>query len=532
MFTFNSIHRFRAGLIILLIGAFVSSCIENDIPYPKIQPNFTSFEVENQLRASVIDSASRTVTVYLNEEADICHLKVLDWGVTSNAIFPDSSLIDGYVDLSKPLEVTMSVYQDYVWTISAVQDIERYFKIASEVGSAEIDPDAHTVKAKVPTQLPLTDVEVRSMKLAGPLATYSPSIVGQVVDFSSPVAVDVEEFGRTTRWTITIEQTDVSVELTHVDAWTCVAWLYAQAESGKTNGFEYRLASADDWTVVPEQWITNNGGAFSARLIGLLPETEYVARATSDDESSVEIRFTTASIIQLPNSDFTSWWLDGKIWCPWASGDDPFWGTGNKGATTLGASNTLPYSDPASATGYSGAILKTEFRGIGALGKLAAGNLFAGSYVRTEGTDGVLSFGRPFTGRPTKLVARLKYTNATISDASTSNPDFKFMKGQPDTCIVWCALVDSEEPVEIRTKKTDRKLFDRNAADVIAYGQFESGVAINDYIDVTIDLDYVSTSRVPRYILVTASASKYGDYFTGGRGSTLWIESYNLLYDY
>ena len=99
-------------LVIAALTFILSACIENDIPYPKIQPNFTAFEVENQLRQSVIDSASRTVTVYLNEAADIQHLKVLNWGVTSNAIFPDSTKIEGYINLQTPMEVTMSVYQE------------------------------------------------------------------------------------------------------------------------------------------------------------------------------------------------------------------------------------------------------------------------------------------------------------------------------------------------------------------------------------------------------------------------------------
>ena len=106
------------------------------------------------------------------------------------------------------------------------------------------------------------------------------------------------------------------------------------------------------------------------------------------------------------------------------------------------------------------------------------------------------------------------------------------MKGEPDTCIVWCALGDWNEPFEIRTKRTDRQLFSPTDPGVIAYGQFQSGVAIEDYIDVVIDLDYNATDRVPKYIMVTASASKYGDYFTGGNGSVLTIKSYELLYDY
>ena len=67
---------------------------------------------------------------------------------------------------------------------------------------------------------------------------------------------------------------------------------------------------------------------------------------------------------------------------------------------------------------------------------------------------------------------------------------------------------------------------------MVAYGRFQSGDAIPEYIPFEIELNYTSTSRVPRYILITASASKYGDYFTGGAGSVLYLDDLELLYDY
>lgn len=517
---------------LVILAAVMTGCIENDIPYPKIQPNFTVFEVENQLRPAAIDSATRSVTVFLNEEADIEHVKVVDWGVTSNAIFPDSTLIDGYINLSNPITVTMSVYQDYEWTISAVQNIERYFTIGSQVGTSEINVEERTVKALVPMQQPLDEIEVRTMKLAGTTAAYTPQLAGTTVDFTNPVEVTVSEFGREKVWTITVEQTEVSVDLVAVDPWTCVAWVYGEAEEGKTNSFEYRLATADEWTVVPQEWISHSGGSFTGRIINLIPQTEYVVRATSDDESSVERHFTTGSIVQLPNSDFSNWWMDGKVWCPWSQTGEPFWGTGNKGATTLGTSNTVPVNDSYSLTGYAGAELQSRFIGIASIGRLAAGNLFAGVYVRTDGTNGILNFGREFTQRPTRLTAKVKYKSVAITHASSSNPNLSYMKGQPDTCIIWCALTDWDEPIEIRTKASDRNLFSPNDPGVIAYGQYQSAETTDDYVDVTVNLDYNSTSRVPKFILVTASASKYGDYFTGGNGSYMWIKDIQLHYDY
>lgn len=525
------------------IVASLTACISNDLPYPWEMPSVDSFDValtdseghDLTNGPAVIDSVNRTITISLTEWANIESVDVKKITLPEGSSLVDPTAFDAPLDLSSPFEFELQRYdRTFVWTIVAEQTITRYFTIASQIGSAEIDAETHTVKALVPTAQPLGSITVRSLKLAGPSATMDPDLVGQHVDFSSPVHVNVTEFGKTTQWTITVETTDVSVAIDRVDAWTNVVWVYGSAEEGKQNGFEYRRADStdDEWIEVPAEWITTDGGSFNARLIHLESQTEYIVRATSDDEHSAEVEFTTGKIVQLPNSSFTEWWLSGKIWNPWSRDGQSFWSTGNTGAATLGQSNTVPIDDASSETGYRGAKLETKFIGISVMGKLGAGNLFAGDYVRTVGTNGVLAFGREFTQRPTKVKARIKYVTAPITDASKTNPDFQYMKGQPDTCIVWCALADWDQQFEIRTSPSDRQLFSPSDPGVIAYGQYQSGESTDGYIDVVIDLDYNATDRIPRFILLTASASKYGDYFTGGRGATLYVDSYELLYDY
>ena len=237
---------------------------------------------------------------------------------------------------------------------------------------------------------------------------------------------------------------------------------------------------------------------------------------------------TAVSALLLPNSDFDSWWLDGKVWNPWPENGEQYWDTGNKGATTLGPSNTQPTDDTPTGTGLA-ARLETKFVGIGMLGKLAAGNLFAGKYVRTDGTNGILDFGHPFTDRPTGLSGYMKYTTAPISSVTTG---FENLKGRPDTCIIWCALIDADSPFQIRTNPKDRNLFDPEADNVIAYGKYETGTDVPAYVPFHFDLVYKDTQRAPKYILVTCSASKYGDYFTGGNGAILFIDDFKLTYDY
>ena len=102
----------------------------------------------------------------------------------------------------------------------------------------------------------------------------------------------------------------------------------------------------------------------------------------------------------------------------------------------------------------------------------------------------------------------------------------------PDTCFIYVALCDWDEPLEIRTKPSDRKLFNPNDPNVIAYAEFKSAEKITDYEKLTLELEYRATDRKPKYILVVCTASKYGDYFTGGAGSLLHVDELSLGFDY
>lgn len=504
-----------------------AGCIKDNIPYPHIQANIVSIAAEDQSQNAQIDSISRQVTLFFDEPANIYDVKISELTLTPGSEIVGDSITGG-IDLSSPQKVILRLYQDYIWTISARQDVERYFTVGGQVGSTQIDVTAHRVVAYVSETTDLEAVLVKTIKLWPEGATVNKDLAGKRVDFSRPVEISVDIHGHQQTWTIYLVQTESVVTTVRADAWTNVAWVYGEAEAGRDNGVEYRLTTDSEWTRVPESMMSYDGGSFHARIIHLSPETTYVARAFSNQDYGDEIEFTTGPVLQVPNSNFDLWWLDGKVWNPWADGGDQFWDTGNKGATTLGSSNTTPTDDTVDGTGYA-ARLETRFVGIGILGKLAAGNIFAGRYVRTDGTNGILSFGREFTARPTKLSGYLKYQTAPISSTTTGFAD---LAGRPDTCIVWVALIDSEQPFEIRTNPNNRQLFDPEGPEVIAYGKIEFGENVTTYTPFEFTLDYKATDRVPRYILITASASKYGDYFTGGNGAVLYLDNFELQYDY
>lgn len=510
-----------------LLAVALSGCIHNDIPYPRIQANFLTFTAEGQDRGTVIDSAARTVTLYFGETVDIENVVIEEYSVTAGAEVV-GDILTNPINLSKPITVDIHLYQDWSWTITGVQEIERYFTVSGQVGTSYIDVPGRRVVVYVSKNTPLASVKVETCKL-GPIgSSLTPPLEGHTIDLSRPFEVAVEAYGRLVKWTIFAEHTESSVSTVRADAWTNVAWVYGQAEAGRDNGIEYRLSGDTQWTRVEESDLTVDGGAFTARICHLSPLTTYETRAFSGDQYGEVLTFTTGEALQMPNTNLDEWWLDGKIWCPWAEGGTPFWDTGNKGAATLGQSNSVPTDDTSTGSGWA-AKLETRFIGIGTIGKLAAGNLFVGLYYKTVGTNGILHMGRPFNQRPTKLRGYLKYTCAPINYASD---ELKSLSGQPDTCIVWCALTDLSEPFEIRTDPKNRQLFDPAGDYVIAYGKIQYSETIPQYIPFEFELDYKSTERVPTYILLTASASKYGDYFTGGAGSVLYLDDLELLYDY
>lgn len=517
----------KRSLYFLLPTLVVTACIKNDIPYPTIQANITSIVADGQSATADIDSVNRKVTLTFPEDANIYAVKISSYSLTPDAYISKGSL-DSPIDLSSDYDLTVTLYQDYDWTITSSQDIERYFSVEGQVGVSVIDVDNRTISANVGKHTDISDVQVLQCKVAPSSAVVTPDISGKRIDFTEPLTVSVDNYGHKEQWTITVTVSESVVETISADGWTCVGWVYGEAQAGKENGVQYRIKGDTEWLDVSPSEIIHDGGNFHARITGLTPSTTYETRAVSGSNFGEILEFTTGEIVQMPNSDFNDWWLDGKIWCPWSEGATPFWGTGNKGAATLGQSNSVPTEDTVDGTGHA-AKLETRFVGIGMFGKLAAGNIFAGEYVRTDGTNGVLSFGRPFTQRPTRLSGYMKYTTAPISSTTSG---FEDLKGRPDTCTVWIALVDLSEPLEIRTDPKNRQLFDENAPYVIAFGRLQSGEDIPAYTPFVVDLDYRSTSRVPTHIMCAGSASKYGDFFTGGNGAVLYLDNLKLEYDY
>ena len=75
-----------------------------------------------------------------------------------------------------------------------------------------------------------------------------------------------------------------------------------------------------------------------------------------------------------------------------------------------------------------------------------------------------------------------------------------------------------------------RQLFDKDDSGIIAYGEFISDESTSSYQRIEIPIEY-RANRTPKYIIIVASSSRYGDYYIGGVGSKLWIDEMELVYE-
>ena len=63
-------------LLLPLLALLPAGCIENNIPYPRIQPDFLSFDADGLLKPAEIDTENRMITLTFDEETDITAVEV------------------------------------------------------------------------------------------------------------------------------------------------------------------------------------------------------------------------------------------------------------------------------------------------------------------------------------------------------------------------------------------------------------------------------------------------------------------------
>jgi hypothetical protein len=519
-------RRFFRNIIIALSVLGFTSCIENDLSYPDVTAEFTGFTVEGQ-KSVTIDKEARTISIVMGETADLADVKVISYTLSAK-----TEVVGGVpetLDLTKPVTMTIRLYADYEWTITATQPIERYIRCENQVGEAEIDHVRKMAYVYVSEEQSLVDVVFNEMKLE-PEGSSVKSTVGfisengqsipKAEDCSFPMTLDcvvmryfyVEYQGQEIEWSVKVLQKAVEVAMTTANGWT-----FSAGFTGAVNGkgvpvFEYRRADAQDWIQYDDVLI--KGSSVSAEVRGLQPDTDYVVRLSNGTDISKEMAFRTGKDAQLGNLSFDGWSKSDKY--PNPEGMD-IWDSANSSGAAV---TTSPSTDAVKS--YA-----ARLESVNAFGMLAAGNIFTGKFVGLAGLGAKLDWGVPFDSRPLALRGHYKYAPVAIDKAKDP---YTSMLGKPDQCQILIFLTDWDGPFRVNTN--EKKFVDLdNDPGIIALGQLNSSEASSKYIDFTLPIVYRDGSRIPKYIVIAAASSRYGDYFTGGRGSVLHIDEFEFVYD-
>ena len=102
----------KSSIALVTFSIAMVGCIENDIPYPRIQPNFISITAEHQSQTASIDTLNRKITLFLNDSADIKNVNITSYQLSEGATIV-APQITGGIDLSQMINVTVKLYQEY-----------------------------------------------------------------------------------------------------------------------------------------------------------------------------------------------------------------------------------------------------------------------------------------------------------------------------------------------------------------------------------------------------------------------------------
>lgn len=351
------------------------------------------------------------------------------------------------------------------------------------------------------------------------------------------------------------------------NAWAKFAYLTATditTENDKVDisslKFQYKKKADNAWT---DAETAESEGTYTATVKGLDANTAYDYRLANADETFVSNdEFTTEAATVLPNASFDDWYQNQKAWYAIREADatsfdnhkgylNSFWDSGNMGAAMMSKNPTE--QETSDVKSGSAARLKSQFVGVLGVGKFAAGNIYTGHYYETimSPMGAKIFFGQPFTSRPTQLKGWYKYNRGTSIDRGDNPYKSELEATGGDLCSIYIALADNVGldgggqnyafQIDNTLDKDDSEHFKyKNTIDfsesnpnIVAYGTItdEEAKGTGEWQEFTIDLKYRDLTRVPKYIIVVASASKYGDFFTGSESSVMYLDDFSLVYD-
>lgn len=366
--------------------------------------------------------------------------------------------------------------------------------------------------------------------------------------------VSVSVDGTETVYTFTFNvSTEASTKLgaEPANAWSNFAYLEGSILSSSEEldpasmHFEYKKADAEEWQTIAANYNSENQ-KFTATLTGLTPATQYAYRLAYEKSgeayASDPVTFTTEEATTLPNGNMDDWYKNGRTWYPVSESDystsGSFWDSSNPGTTTgagalVNVNPTQGNSSIVHTSGGQSAELKSQYASAFGIGKFAAASLYSGKFNSLVGTNGAkIDFGQKFASRPTGLHGWFRYTSGKIDYRGDKTPAGLGEKGTDDLCSIYMAI--AKAPHQLDNTQTSTFFDFENDDNIIAYGELPDAEAVstnNEWKEFNVELKYKDiTPQTEYYLIIVCSSSKYGDYFTGSTGSTMYVDDLELLY--
>ena len=325
-----------------------------------------------------------------------------------------------------------------------------------------------------------------------------------------------------------------------VDAWNATAKLKAYVNDANASAakIHYRESGTSEWQVAVATLSSDN--VYEAMAEGIDGGRTYEYYLSYGNENKgVTATFKTLGV-QIPNGNMEEWSGDSPL-LPYIS--TQWWDTGNHGSSTLGKNVTSNSTEhPASSTGQYSAFLKSQFVGIAGIGKFAAGNLFFGKYLETNGTNGVIGFGQPFSFdyKPKKLVVWYKGRVGTCDYGGGG-----VSEGDSDKSVIYVWLCNWSGQHKVNTADSSTFINPQTTAqtaegNVLAYGYWSREISGSDNgadggwqrleIPITYREGEGYTGVKPNYLVISCAASSYGDYFAGSTDSYMYVDDIEFVY--
>lgn len=355
------------------------------------------------------------------------------------------------------------------------------------------------------------------------------------------VTVTVDPTMNQYTYDFTIDPNAKSGATLSANPWSQLAYLTATditLDSGELSSlkFQYRPKNTDTWMDVATT-VNTAASSATATLTGLTSAMVYEYQLTDGEISIAKGEFTTETEIALYNGSFEIWNKSGDTWYPEtaekAGNTTSFWNTSNPG-TSQGMGAIVGAVNPTTGvtTPIHGGTYAAELKSTEKLSVFAAASLYTGSFMGLSGMSANMEFGKAFTTRPTGLHGYYKYTPAVINKVDRTPAGVTIVQGETmDQCAIFIAL--AKKTFTFNNKNEDQYIQYATDPNIIAYGELPSGAATegDGYVEFNIPLKYKNLTDQPTHIIVVCSSSKYGDYMTGGVGSTLYVDDLSLIYD-